>query len=187
LDHTLPVRERLERARPAGGRSSGAASDACRTLNPVKRTVSRLDRSENDIVRIVLEGILLRHESRRVSGARPISLALHRVNRPESVLSFLMCCKHRYQRTPEVIMATVTVRNLPDEVHRALRVRAAMNGRSAEAEIREILEATVRPRERLRLGTALAELGRRVGLTNEDFEVLEHVRDKMPAEPVRFE
>lgn len=84
-------------------------------------------------------------------------------------------------------MATVTVRNLPDEVHRALRVRAAMNGRSAEAEIREILEATVRPRERVRLGTALAELGRRVGLTNEDFEVLEHMRDKMPAEPVRFE
>jgi len=34
-------------------------------------------------------------------------------------------------------MATVTVRNLPDEVHRALRVRAAMHGRSTEAEIRE--------------------------------------------------
>jgi len=84
-------------------------------------------------------------------------------------------------------MATVTVRNLPDEVHRALRVRAAMHGRSTEAEIREILETTVRPPERLRLGTALAELGRRAGLTNEDFDVLEHVRDKVPAEPVKFE
>ncbi len=84
-------------------------------------------------------------------------------------------------------MATVTVRNLPDEVHRALRVRAAMHGRSTEAEIRDILETTVRPPERLRLGTALAELGRRAGLTNEDFAVFEQVRDKTPAEPVKFE
>ena len=39
------------------------------------------------------------------------------------------------------IMAVVTVRNLPDAVHRALRVRAAHHGRSTEAEIRDILEA----------------------------------------------
>lgn len=84
-------------------------------------------------------------------------------------------------------MATVTVRNLPDEVHRALRVRAAIHGRSTEAEIREILEATVQPSERLRLGTALAALGRRVGLTEEDFSVFEQVRDKTPAEPMGFE
>ncbi len=84
-------------------------------------------------------------------------------------------------------MATVTIRDLPDEVHRALRVRAAMHGRSTEAEIRDILETTVRPPERLRLGTALAELGRRAGLTDEDFAVFEQVRDKIPAEPMRFE
>jgi plasmid stability protein len=84
-------------------------------------------------------------------------------------------------------MATVTVRNLPDEVHRALRMRAAMHGRSTEAEIREILETTVQPAERLRLGTALAELGRRVGLTDEDLVVFEQVRDKSSAEPVKFE
>lgn len=84
-------------------------------------------------------------------------------------------------------MATVTVRNLPDEVHRALRVRAAMHGRSTEAEIRDILEATVRPPERLRLGTALAELGRRVGLTDDDFAALEQVREKAPAIPVGLE
>ena len=84
-------------------------------------------------------------------------------------------------------MATVTVRKLPDEVHRALRVRAAIHGRSTEAEIREILEATVQPSERLRLGTALAALGRRVGLTEEDFSVFEQVRDKTPAEPMGFE
>ena len=83
-------------------------------------------------------------------------------------------------------MATVTVRNLPDEVHRALRVRAAMHGRSTEAEIRDILESTVRPPERLRLGTALAELGRRVGLTDDEAEHLNQLRDKTPAEPMRF-
>ena len=84
-------------------------------------------------------------------------------------------------------MANVTVRNLPDEVHRAIRLRAAMHGRSAEAEIREILEASVRPPGRLRLSTALSELGRRVGLTNEDFAVLDEMRDTVPAEPVNFE
>ena len=83
-------------------------------------------------------------------------------------------------------MATVTVRNLPDEVHRALRVRAALHGRSTEAEIREILETTVQPAERLRLGTALAELGRRAGLSDEDFAAFEQMRDKTTAEPVKF-
>ena len=84
-------------------------------------------------------------------------------------------------------MATVTVRNLPDEVHRALRVRAAMHCHSTEAEIRDILETTGRPQERLRMGTALAKLGRRVGLTDEDFAVFKQGRDKTPAKPVRFE
>jgi plasmid stability protein len=37
------------------------------------------------------------------------------------------------------------------------------------------------------LGEALAALGRKVGLTNEDFEVFQQVRDKTPAEPLRFE
>src|SRR6218665_926180 len=42
-------------------------------------------------------------------------------------------------------MAVLTVRNVPDEVHRALRVRAAEHGRSAEAEVREILSAAPVP------------------------------------------
>jgi hypothetical protein len=37
------------------------------------------------------------------------------------------------------------------------------------------------------MGDALAELGRRVGLTNDDFAVLDQMRDKVPAEPMRFE
>lgn len=85
-------------------------------------------------------------------------------------------------------MANVTVRNLPDEVHRALRVRAATHGRSTEAEIREILEATVRPPERVKLGSLLASIAREAGgLTDAEAEQINQLRDKTPAEPMRFE
>ena len=84
-------------------------------------------------------------------------------------------------------MAMLTVRNLPDEVHRALRVLAAQHGRSTEAEVREILAVAVKPETRVRMGEALAALGRTVGLTNEAFEIFQQVRDKTPAEPLRFE
>ena len=57
----------------------------------------------------------------------------------------------------EVIsMPVVTIRNLFDETHRALRVRAAHHGRSTEAEIRYIIEAAVRPTERVRLGSLIS-------------------------------
>lgn len=79
-------------------------------------------------------------------------------------------------------MASVTVRNLPDETHRAIRVRAAMHGRSTEAEIRAILESAVRPEGRIKLGTLLAEIGREVGGVDLDIE-----RDRTPAEPMSFE
>ncbi|MCG1018425.1 MULTISPECIES: plasmid stabilization protein [Burkholderiaceae] len=72
-------------------------------------------------------------------------------------------------------------------MHRALCLRAAVHGRSTEAEVREILENAVKSEKRVRMGDALAELGRRVGLTNDDFALLDQVRDKMPAEPVGFE
>lgn len=83
-------------------------------------------------------------------------------------------------------MAILTVRNVPDEVHRALRLRAAGNGRSTEAEVREILENAVKSEKRVRMGDALAALGRRVGLSNQDFEALDG-RKGVPAEPMRFE
>jgi plasmid stability protein len=85
-------------------------------------------------------------------------------------------------------VAMLTVRNLPEEVHRALRVRAAAHGGGTEAEVREILASAVKPETRVRIGDALAALGRTLGLTNEDFEILEErVRDKTPAEPLKFE
>jgi plasmid stability protein len=83
-------------------------------------------------------------------------------------------------------MAMLTVRNLPDDVHRALRVQAALHGRSTEAEVREILALAVKPEARIRLGDALAALSRDMGLTNEDFEVFERVSDKAPAIPLGF-
>ena len=83
-------------------------------------------------------------------------------------------------------MAMLTVRNLPDDVHRALRVQAAQHGRSTEAEVREILAMAVKPETRVRLGEALASLGRNIGLSNEDLEVFDQVRDRTPAEPPRF-
>lgn len=84
-------------------------------------------------------------------------------------------------------MAILTVRNVPDDVHRALRVRAAQHGRSTEAEVREILASVVKPEKRVRVGEALAAIGRKIGLTNEDFAVFESVRDKTPAKPLRFD
>lgn len=40
-------------------------------------------------------------------------------------------------------MATLTIRNVPDETQRALRLRAAQNQRSVEAEVRALIEAAM--------------------------------------------
>ena len=84
-------------------------------------------------------------------------------------------------------MAILTVRNVPDDVHRALRARAAQHGRSTEAEVREILAAVVKPEKRVRVGEALAAIGRKIGLSNEDFAVFGRLRDKTPAKPLSFD
>lgn len=80
-------------------------------------------------------------------------------------------------------MTTLTVHNLPDDVHRALSARAARNGHSTEAEVHAILSAAVKPETRIRMGDALASLGREVGLKAEDFESLAQAKDRNPAEP----
>lgn len=84
-------------------------------------------------------------------------------------------------------MAAVTIRNLPEETHRALRVRAAQHGRSTEAEIRDILEKAAKPQGRIKLGSLLAAIGRDAGVTREDVEAIQQLRDKTPAEAIRFE
>ena len=78
-------------------------------------------------------------------------------------------------------MAAVTIRNLPEATHRALKARAAKHGRSTEAEIREIIESAVRPVSRIRLGTTLAKLGRNYGGVELEIE-----RDQSPVPPVRL-
>jgi plasmid stability protein len=84
-------------------------------------------------------------------------------------------------------MAAVAIRNLSDAAHRALIVRATQHNRSADAEMRAILEAAVLPEARLRLGTFLQEIGRKYDITNADIEAIEQVRDKRPAEPMKFD
>jgi antitoxin FitA len=84
-------------------------------------------------------------------------------------------------------MPAVIIRNLPDETHRALKVRAAGHNRSTEAEMRAILEAAVRPQDRLKIGSVLSEMSRKIGLTNLDVEALNEARQTGPAEPMRFE
>lgn len=85
-------------------------------------------------------------------------------------------------------MSSITVRNVPEEVHRAIRVRAAQHGRSTEAEIRSILEQAARPEGRLKLGTLLASIARDAGeLTDAEAERINQLRDRTPAEPMSFE
>ena len=79
-------------------------------------------------------------------------------------------------------MPVVTVRKLSEETQRALKQRAARHGRSTEAEIREILDATVRPRKRVKIGSELAALGKRF-----DGLDLDITRDQAPTEPAEFE
>ena len=85
-------------------------------------------------------------------------------------------------------MANVNVRNLPDEVHRAIRIQAAHHGRSTEAEIRDILERAAKSKGRVKLGTYLATIAREAGgLTDEEHALFESVRIKSPARTASFE
>lgn len=93
---------------------------------------------------------------------------------------------HRKSRGVNEV-AMLTVRNLPDEVHRALRARAEQHGRSTEAEVRAILSAAVKPDKRVRMGDALAALGQELGLTSEDIDAIAQARDRTPAAPLGIE
>lgn len=79
-------------------------------------------------------------------------------------------------------MPAVTVRNLSEATHRALKIRAAQHGRSTEAEIRDILEEAVRPATQIKVGSELAAFGARFGGLDLDI-----TRDPAPARPVTFE
>lgn len=86
-------------------------------------------------------------------------------------------------------MANVTIRNIPDEVHRALRARAAKNNRSTEAEIRYILEkVTMRSGNNIKLGSLLRSIAQEAGeFSSKETEQFNQLRDRTAAEPMRFE
>ncbi len=68
-------------------------------------------------------------------------------------------------------MASITIRNLDDEVKRRLRVRAAEHGRSMEEEAREILRQVVA------MPTAPKNLGRAI---HERFAAIDGVNLEIP-------
>lgn len=78
-------------------------------------------------------------------------------------------------------MAAITIRNLSDETHRALKARAAANNRSTEAEVRAILDASVEAADRIKLGSLLASIGREAGGVD-----LEAPRNQTPREPLNL-
>lgn len=79
-------------------------------------------------------------------------------------------------------MPALNVRNLSEQTHRALRIRAAHHGRSTEAEVRAILDEAVRPKERVGLGSMLSAIGRQFGGVDLDI-----TRDSTPTDPAIFE
>ncbi len=76
-------------------------------------------------------------------------------------------------------MAAITIRNLSDETHRALKARAAAHNRSTEAEVRAILDASVQGSGRMKLGSLLASIGREAGGVD-----LAISRNQTPREPL---
>ena len=54
-------------------------------------------------------------------------------------------------------MASITIRNLDDELKRALRLTAAEHGHSMEEEVRLILQRALAPRRQAELGSRIRE------------------------------
>ena len=79
-------------------------------------------------------------------------------------------------------MATLTIRNLPDPVHAAIRRMADKHHRSTEAEVRAILSAVAAKEVGAGLGQTLR--ARWSDATGDDFA---DVRDQSPAKPAVFE
>jgi plasmid stability protein len=81
-------------------------------------------------------------------------------------------------------VAQLIVRQLEDDVKRALQRRAEAHNRSTEEEVREILRAAVRTDQPapVRLGTAIAERFRGHGLRDDIPELRGH-----PVEPAQFD
>ena len=80
-------------------------------------------------------------------------------------------------------MPAITIRKLSPEIHTALKLRASRNGRSTEAEIRDILQEAVQAGGQPDLAADLSALGRRFEITDE----FENLRDNASSRIVSFE
>ncbi len=78
-------------------------------------------------------------------------------------------------------MASITVRNLDEDIKRRLRIRAAENGRSMEQEAREILRAALGQTQTPVLNLAEAIRSRFAALGGADLEL--PPREPMPEPP----
>ena len=78
-------------------------------------------------------------------------------------------------------MPQIIVRQLPDEVHRALKAQASEHGRSTEAEARDIIARAVLPDARPKAGDLLCDVWRGADMSEVMFE-----RDKSPHQPISF-
>lgn len=83
-----------------------------------------------------------------------------------------------------VAVPVMTIRNIPENVQNALKARAKRNGRSAEAEVRAILDDVLFPPDRIKLGTLLRQIGEEFQLTEEEIAGFED--KQMPREPLDF-
>ncbi len=84
-------------------------------------------------------------------------------------------------------MPALTIRNIPDDIHRGLKALAAKHGRSTEAEVRELIASAVFPPERQRLGSAMADIWSCVRLTEGEAQIIDGARDHAPARPLSFD
>lgn len=78
-------------------------------------------------------------------------------------------------------MWSVTIRNLPDEVHKAIRTRAVQHGHSMQDELYDILVHAVNPAARPKLGDLLESIGQKVKLTDEELAAFESDHSAAPA------
>jgi len=79
-------------------------------------------------------------------------------------------------------MGNVTIRNVPDDIHDALKVRAARHQRSTEAEMRAILMAAVSSETGNGLGQQMRSAW--AGTYGTD---LDNLRDQSPVNGATFE
>ena len=79
-------------------------------------------------------------------------------------------------------MGQMTVRNIPDDQYEALKRVAAINNRSAEAEVRLAISLLVNTQTRGGFGSKLA--AKYSGAISDDFEFS---RDKTASKPMAFE